>query len=126
MPIDDPRFEDYLKTFRPVDPPALELKDSRKMSRSSRFWWTWTSAAAAIVIAAFLTWHRRTPDRIEVTTSDAQCCVAPLTVDGANASIFGPAPTTEALDRMVFPQPPKLPEGQQSALSVLGEQKAEL
>lgn len=124
MSIDDPRFEDYLKTFRPVDAPELALKTSRRTSRSLRFSWRWACAMAVILIAAFLIWHPR-PDRLEVTTPSAQCC-APLTLGGANASIFGTASTTEALDRMVFPQQIKLPKGQQSALSVLGQEKAEL
>jgi hypothetical protein len=125
MPIGDPRFEDYLKTFRPVDPPELALKASRRTSRSLRFAWTCACAMAVILIVALLIWHRRL-DRIEVTTPSAQCCASPLTLGGANASIFGTASTTEVLDRMVFPQQIELPKGRQSALSVLSQEKAEL
>lgn len=126
MSIDDSRFEDYLRKFRPVAAPELALEDSRRASRSSRFWWVWAGATAAILIAAVFVWHGRIPDQIPVSAPDAQCCASPLTLGGANASIFGNASTREALDRMAFPQPASLAKGEQSALSVLGQEKAEL
>ena len=126
MPIDDPGFEDYLGKFHPVAAPELTFHDSRRAPRSLRFWWVCASAAAAILIAAVFHWHGRISDRVPVSIPAAQCCASPLTLSLANASIFGNASTSEAFDRMVFPERVKLPKGEQSALSVLGQEKTEL
>jgi hypothetical protein len=126
MPTDDPRFEDYLREFHPVAAPDFALDASPRPSRSSRVWWVSAGATAAILIAAFLFWHARISDRVPASTPAAQCCASPLTWGGANASLFGNASTSDALDRMVFPQRVKLPPGEQSALRVLGQEKAEL
>jgi hypothetical protein len=127
MPINDPRFEDYLKTFRPVAAPQLAFNNSRRTSRGSRFWWTWAGATAVILITAFFV-APRAPRRVYdgVVLSNVTCCASPLTLSRANLGLFGAASTEEALDQMAFPPRVELPTGQRSALNVLGEEKPEL
>jgi hypothetical protein len=126
MPIVDSRFEDYLRAFRPLEAAELKLKYSRSAYRSSRLRWGWLGATAAILCVTVFLWHGRTDDRVPVGTPAIHCCTSPLTLGAANATIFGPGSTRESLDRLVFPQQIKLPKGEQSALTVLGEEKTEL
>ena len=125
MPIDDPRFEDYLKQFRPLPPKELVLDDSRRTPIRPQSWWVWACAAAAVVIAALLA-DVRTRVAVVDGTLLKDCCAAPFTVRGANANLFGAASTKDALDQMTFPKQPALPKGQHSALLLLGQEKAEL
>jgi hypothetical protein len=123
MSIDDPKFENYLKTFRPVAAPKLAFKDSRRTARGSRVWWAWAGVMAAILSVAYFV-APRAPRRIYdgVALSDTTCCASPLSLRSANLGLFGAASTGEALDEMAFPPRLKLRTDQRSALNVLREE----
>jgi hypothetical protein len=124
MSIDDSKFENYLKTFRPVAAPKLAFKDSRRTSRGSRVWWAWAGATAVILIVAYFVAHRA-PRRIYngIALSNTTCCASPLSLRSANLGLFGAASTGEALDKMAFPPRLKLRSDQRSALNVLREER---
>ena len=124
MSIDDPKFENYLKTFRPVAAPKLTFKDSRRTSRGSWVWWAWAGATAVILIVAYFV-APRAPRRIYdgIALSNTTCCASPLSLRSANLALFGAASIGEALDEMAFPPRLKLRTDQRSALNVLGEER---
>jgi hypothetical protein len=127
MPGDDPKFESYLRQFRPISPEKLVFKHSPETARRPRFWLLWGCAAAAILVAVlFIVRLRTTRPTEDIASRKTRSYTPPLTAGGANAKLNEAPSTKEALDRMAFPPQSQLATGEQSALSVLGKEKVKL
>lgn len=123
---DDAQFERYLKQFRPILAERLAL--SRRTVRPRfRFWWAWAFAGCTLLIAIVisLSFQREGP-RQPVFSRQQAPDRSPLTIRRANAAVF-PAPATgSALDQMAFPSESQFPNGERSALAILGQEKTKL
>jgi hypothetical protein len=128
----DDLFEAYLKQFRPLAVEPLPTKRPGHTIRR-RYILTAMGAAAAVLVAAVLTFHSH-PQRIHPTSglgngagveqlTEAQ----PLTIGSANALLVQSPSVDAALDRVPFHPPSTvLPKGKQSALAVLSEDNDKL
>ena len=127
MPSTSDDLEKYLKQFRPV--PAEELWGQRAVQSRPKFgrWSRWGLAftGAALLITVIL--HFNSQDRsVKHPPSTRMRISFPLTVDRANAELFAERSPKQALDRLAFPISAPLPQGQQSALNVLGREQTKL
>ncbi|HZR64222.1 MAG TPA: hypothetical protein VFA85_03685 [Terriglobales bacterium] len=118
-------FEKYLKQFRPIAAKDLAIQPAAQSKPRFHFWWAWAFSGATLLIAVavLLKFEGRPaidPAITEVPNSSA------LTVRRANAELSTGYSPKQALDRLAFPLKPQLPEGQQSALNVLGQEKTKL
>ena len=126
MPIlDDEQFEKYLKEFRPLAPGSLQIKRQSSRARRPFAYAAWTAACAAIVLLAFLFWHRPKPVPPAIAHELARS--QSLTIGRANALLARAPSLKEAIDDLSFqPQPASQPEGKQSALAALGKENFKL
>jgi len=132
VPLDDERFEAYLKQFRPLDPEPLPEPKSRRQTRARFF--LWAGAAAAVVIlggVALLRIRTEKPRAVETNTysaiPDRLTDGKPLTMRSANA-LMAKTPSFKALvDDMAFhSRTIPLPNGKRSAVAELSKEKIKL
>ena len=126
MPIlDDEKFEQYLKEFRPLAPESLQIAKQPTRVRRRFTYLAWAAACAAIFLLAFLIWNRPKPAPPASGTRLAPS--QPLTTGRANALLARAPSLKEAFDDLSFqPQPASQPEGKQSALAALGKENFKL
>ena len=125
MPSSPDEFEKYLKQFRPIAAEELKIQVAAQSKARFRFWWAWALSGATLLMATVVLLKFQGRPAIDPAATQAPIS-SPLTVDRANAEILaGPSPK-QALDRLAFPLKPQLPEGQRSALNILGREKTKL
>lgn len=127
--LDDEKFENYLKGFRPLTPEVLPVPRGRS---SPRLGVRICSVAVGVLLvlagvvllrptAAVKDAVTRLKTRSEVTTPP------PLTVRSANALLTEAPSLKEAIDNMAFHQSTTpLPAEQQSAMAVLRKERFKL
>jgi len=121
--LDDEQFEQYLKEFRPLAPESLQIEKQPSRSRRRFGYLAWAAACAASLLLAFLVWHRPKPAPPANLPQLARS--QPLTISRANALLVRAPSLKEAFDEPSFqPEPNSKPEGEQSALAVLGTECA--
>jgi len=129
---DDEQFEAYLKRFRPIAPesvPTLSVGHSCRRSPPLGIWLA--AVAATLVIGVIL--HIRN-DRVVVPNTAHHAALAerhapsdPLTIRSANAWLATAPSFKAAVDDLAFrTQTSPLPQGKQSAVTVLSKEKIRL
>jgi hypothetical protein len=125
---DDEKFEIYLKSFDPMVPaplPALKVGDA---SRHSLGLGPYLVAFAIVILLAVLTFHIRETRVVQVGVSGQRHKqLEPLTLRSANAWLMTAPSFKAAIDDLAFrPQSHPVPQGKQSAVAVLSEEKIKL
>jgi hypothetical protein len=134
--LDDERFENYLKRFRPAMPEPLLVNERWPAPRRHLVLAIWAVSAVAMVIlgAASLRIlnHRILNQRIAVDSDRSGSVQSPgptppLTMHDANA-LLATAPSYKAvMNKLAFPlRSSTVPKDKQSALAVLGKEKIKL
>lgn len=131
---DDEKFEMYLKRFAPIAPEPIPAFRSGYASRRSFRLSAWVTALAAmlIVIGTAILHDRggRTvvPNMAQhVTSARGGELLGPLTMRRANKWLAAASSFKTAIDDMAFrSEAESIPEGQQSAIAVLGKEKIKL
>ena len=129
---DDEQFEAYLKRFHPIAPepfPTLSVRHSYRRSPPLGIWLV--AVAATLVIGVIL--HIRN-DRVVVPNTAHHAALAerhvpsdPLTIRSANAWLATAPSFKAAVDDLAFrSQISPLPQGKQSAVTVLSKEKIRL
>jgi hypothetical protein len=130
---DEEQFEAYLKRFRPVAPEPVPAISGAGSSRRSPSAGTWLAAGAAIlVVGAFVLGVRG--HRVVVPNRSREAAFAgrlappePLTMQSADAWLATAPSFKAAVDGLAFhPQTSPVPQGKQSAVKVLSEEKIRL
>ena len=124
----DEQFEIYLKQYRPLAPPPL-VRGWGDATRGRHVFAALVAVAAAILVGAILTSHRRARPNLPAQGAPPLESTEPttnpgsLTLGGANA-LFAHAESLEAaLDRLTMQSRDiEVPEGKQSAFAVLGQE----
>jgi hypothetical protein len=128
--LDDERFENYLKQFRPLPPGGLPA-EIRPAPRRNLVLAAWAVGAVAMVIfgvAILRILEHRVPDQPNHTASvKLSAATSSLTMRHAN-HLLATAPSYKAvMNELAFP--PKsstISNDKQSALAVLSEEKTKL
>lgn len=127
---DDERFETYLKQFSPVAAAPLPQESVRNTSLHRFRRAAWFAAAAAVIAGALVLRTKLVRDQVPIpnnASTAAQVPVEPLTLRRANARLASGQTFKTVLDDLAFrPESAPLPEGKQSAVSVLSKEKIKL
>ena len=129
---DDEKFELYLKRFHPINPdPIPTLRAGRAFERPLRLG-VWVAAIAAILLLGTLVLHLRGPVVVpnaihDVGSTARQVPLEPLTMRSANAWLTTAPSFKAAIDDLAFrSESDPIPQGKQSAVAVLSEEKTKL
>jgi len=130
---DDEQFEAYLKRFHPIAPESVPTLSVGHSSRRSPPLGIWLAAVAATLVIGAVILHIRN-DRVAVsnTVTDAapverHAPSDPLTIRSANAWLAKAPSFKAAVDELAFrSQTSPLPQGKQSAVTVLSKEKIRL
>jgi hypothetical protein len=124
---DDEQFEAYLKRFRPICLEPVPRINIGRSSRCSLPLGAWLAAVAAILVVGAIVLRVRDNRVVVPTASEHRPAPLALTLRTANAW-FATAPSFKAaVDGLAFhPQTNPVPQGKQSAVSVLGKEKIKL
>ena len=133
MQTPDDQFEGYLKRFHPIAPDPIPPVRVVCASRRPLSHWAGIVAVAAIVVIGMTIVHLR-DNRVVVPNTDLHAVFAerhassdPLTVRSANAWLATAPSFKAAVDDLAFrSQPSPLPQGKQSAVTVLSKEKIRL
>jgi len=130
---DDEQFEAYLKRFHPIAPESVPTLSVGHSSRRSPPLGIWLAPVAATLVIGAVILHIRN-DRVAVsnTVTDAapverHAPSDPLTIRSANAWLAKAPSFKAAVDELAFrSQTSPLPQGKQSAVTVLSKEKIRL
>lgn len=129
---DDEQFEAYLKRFRPIAPEPVLALNSGHRSRGLSLRTQLAAVAALLVIGAVILLISR--GRVVAPNNGSNVAFAekhappePLTMRTANAWLATAPSLKTAIDDLAFrSRPGPLPQGQNSAVTVLGKEKIKL
>lgn len=128
----DEQFEQYLKQFRPLEAEPMRIKNARHTQH--RFVTAaWAMAIAAVLAVAVLAIHTgpehvRSAHHVEALSDvERPANPEPLTVHSTNAFLARAPSLDEVVGQVIVQsQPVPIPEGEHSALNVLGKEDPEL
>ena len=130
---DDEQFEAYLKRFHPIAPESVPTLSVRHSYRRSPPLGIWLAAVAATLVIGAVIVHIRN-DRVVVPNMAHPAALVerhapsdPLTIRSANAWLATAPSFKAAVDDLAFrSQTSPLPQGKQSAVTVLSKEKIRL
>lgn len=126
--LDEPRFESYLKEFRPLPPPPLPLNVPAEAPRKPRHLGItiWAVSVAAILAIVILRSRVRRITQANPHVHSAASTVAisqPLTLGAANRILANSVTIEAALNSLeARSEGPTIPTGKESALAVLRQE----
>jgi hypothetical protein len=130
--LDEKKFEDYLKQFRPVLPEPIPTPYTADVRRTGRRNAGWVAVAAAVLLTGIVGLHYRTPVWVRsrsstVTSSPSKTPAEPLTIRSAKVWLRAAPSFNEAVDQLAFrPGINSVQEGKQSAVAILSKEKIKL
>lgn len=132
---DDERFEAYLKQFRPLSPEPLPAEELARSSRRAFIFGGGVAVAAVVltVVLGMIALRSRPRQITGASTSGSEPPTAhlvatqPFTLRSANALLAAAPSFKAAVDDLAFhSQTITLPNGKQSTVAVLSEEKTKL
>lgn len=129
---DDEQFEAYLKRFQAIAPEPVPTINGVGSSRRTPSLGRWLAAVAAMLVLGVVVLHFRgnrvvVPNRPGAAFAGRLALSEPLTLQRANALLATAPSFKAAVDGLAFrSQTSPLPQGKQSAVAVLSEEKIRL